>query len=277
MNYRHAYHAGNFADVLKHGVLVWIARYLQQKVAPLALIDTHAGAGLYDLTATPSQKTLEARDGILRLLANRADLPQAFNPYVDLVQAANDGGAITRYPGSTSLLIALARGTDRVTACELHPEDAATLRKSVGESSKRRIVAGDGYATLLSLLPPPEKRGLTLIDPPFEELGEFERLAATFVAAHRKFPTGVYVLWFPLKDAGEALRFKAELANAAIKRLTCVTLDIARAEGLGACGLIVCNAPFIFETEWRPALDWLARTLAQGPAPSWEIEALSGP
>ncbi len=275
MNYRHAYHAGNFADVLKHGIMVWIVRYLQQKAAPMALIDTHAGAGSYDLTATPARKTLEAKDGILRL-AGRADLPQALKPYFDLVQATNGGGAIATYPGSTTLLISIAREIDRLTACELHPEDAITLRKSVAESPKRRIVAGDGYSTLLSLVPPPEKRGLVLIDPPFEEPEEFERLAATFIAAHRKWPSGVYVLWFPIKDAGEVSRFKAELWNSAIKRLTLVALDVAREEGLGASGLIVCNAPFTFDAEWRPALEWLRSALSQGDSPSVQIQRLSG-
>ena len=276
MNYRHAYHAGNFADVLKHAVLVWIVRYLQQKAAPLALIDTHSGAGLYDLTALPALKTSEAKDGILRL-AGRADLPQALQPYVDLVQAANGDGAIAVYPGSTSLLMSLARATDRIVACELHPEDAAALRKTVGESPKRRIIAGDGYRMLLSLVPPAEKRGLVLIDPPFEEPEEFERLAAAFIAAHLKWPSGVYVLWFPVKDAGEVSRFKAELANAAIPKLTSVTLDVARSEGLSASALVICNAPFTFEAERGPALGWLAHALARGSTPSCRIAALPDP
>ncbi|MEQ1865043.1 MAG: 23S rRNA (adenine(2030)-N(6))-methyltransferase RlmJ [Micropepsaceae bacterium] len=274
MNYRHAYHAGNFADVLKHAVLVWIVRYLQQKVAPLALFDTHAGAGLYDLTSTPAQKTLEAKDGILRL-EGRADLPQALKPYMDLVQAANGGGTIAKYPGSASLMTALARNTDRVVACELHPADAAALRETIGETTKRRIIAGDGYRTLLSLVPPPEKRGLVLIDPPFEQTEEFEHLARNFIAAHRKFPSGIYLLWFPIKDAGEVSRLKDELANFAIKRLTLLTLDVARGEGLGACGLIVCNAPFTLENAWHPALEWLASTLSQGTGSSFQIGNLA--
>jgi 23S rRNA (adenine2030-N6)-methyltransferase len=275
MNYRHAYHAGNFADVLKHALLVWAVRYLQQKKGPLALIDTHAGAGLYDLTAAPAQKTLEAQDGILRLTA-RADLPQALQPYLSLVRAANGNGPITQYPGSTSLLSALARDVDRVVASELHPQDAAALRAAIGETAKRRILAGDGYRTLLSLVPPPEKRGLVLIDPPFEEADEFERLAAAFIAAHRKWPAGVYMLWFPIKDAGQVSRFKAELANAAIKKLAFVALDVARAEGLSAAGLMLCNAPFTLEADWRPALDWLAKTLSQGASTSFQLERLAG-
>ncbi|MBP6011648.1 MAG: 23S rRNA (adenine(2030)-N(6))-methyltransferase RlmJ [Alphaproteobacteria bacterium] len=275
MNYRHVYHAGNFADVLKHAVLCWIVRYLQQKEAPLKLLDTHAGAGIYDLTGLAAGKTGEAKDGILRLV-NRSDLPPVLRAYLDLVRAANGSAqTISLYPGSTALMTALARKQDSVMACELHPEDAEALSRSVA-NPRLRIVAGDGYRTLLANVPPPEKRGLVLIDPPFEEPDEFERLAAGFIAAHRKWPTGVYILWFPLKHADDANRFKAELQSSGIKKLTLVTLDVARAEGLSATGLILCNAPFTFEAEWRPALAWLAEALAQGSAPQINTTRLSG-
>ncbi len=272
MNYRHAYHAGNFADVLKHAVMCWTVRYLQQKPAPLCLIDTHAGAGFYDLKGPLAEKTGEAQNGILRL-AERSEIPLPLAPYLDAVRAANPGAAIERYPGSPLLMAALARPNDRVIACELHPEDGVALRASA--SRNMHIALGDGYQTLSSFVPPLEKRGLVLIDPPFEEPDEFERLARAFIAAHRKWPTGVYVLWFPIKDRAEVERFHAELANAAIPKLTTVSLDVARPEGLSATGLILCNAPFTFEAEWRPALEWLTATLAQGPGPSSEIARLA--
>lgn len=273
MNYRHAYHAGNFADVLKHAVMCWVIRYLQQKPAPLCLIDTHAGAGFYDLKGPLAEKTGEAKDGILRL-ADRSDTPPPLVPYLDAVRAANTGAAIERYPGSPLLMAALARPSDRVVACELHPADGEALRASAPHNI--RVVVGDGYQTLTSLVPPQEKRGLVLIDPAFEEPDEFERLARAFIAAHSKWPTGVYVLWFPIKDRAEVERFHAELANAAIPKLTAVTLDVARTEpGLSATGLILCNAPFTFESEWRPTLKWLTATLTQGPNPSFEIGTLA--
>jgi 23S rRNA (adenine2030-N6)-methyltransferase len=272
MNYRHAYHAGNFADVLKHALLCWIVRYLQQKAAPLSLIDTHAGAGFYDLTGVPAQKTAEAKDGILRLAA-RADVPLALAPFLDLVQAANGEGPITRYPGSPMLMAALARPVDRVVACELHPEDGVDLAAAAPRNV--RVVVGDGYQTLPSLVPPPEKRGLVLIDPPFEDPGEFERLAEAFIAAHRKWPIGVYMLWFPIKDETEAARFRAELANAAIPKLTAVTLDVARPEGLSATGLVLCNAPFTLAEQWATASAWLAHALAQGEGAASDIRVLS--
>ena len=138
-----------------------------------------------------------------------------------------------------------------------------------------QILTGDGYATLLKQVPPREKRGLVLIDPPFETDDEFERLAAAFIAAHRKWPTGVYMLWFPIKHKDDTARFTAELTNAGIPKLTLITLDVARAEGLSATGLLVCNAPFTLVADWRAPLAWLAETLAQGPAPSGVIEQLA--
>ncbi len=273
MNYRHAYHAGNFADVLKHGVLAWIVRYLQQKEAPLALIDTHAGAGLYDLTGVAAGKTGEARDGILRLVGKRG--PEPLQPYLEIVREMN-GEEIKSYPGSPALMLALARAQDRVFACELHPEDSEALRRALGADPRLRVTTGDGYERLATLIPPREKRGLVLIDPPFEEPDEFEHLAQAFIAAHRKWPAGVYVLWFPVKAPSELDRSQAELVSAGIKRLTLVTLDVARAEGLGKTGLILCNAPFTFGTEWSAALAWAAEKLAQGKGARAEIVTLTG-
>jgi 23S rRNA (adenine2030-N6)-methyltransferase len=276
MNYRHAYHAGNFADVLKHGVLAWVVRYLQQKEAPVALIDTHAGAGIYDLTGTASGKTREANDGILRIAGKKG--PEAFQPYLDVVRQTN-GHAVEfkSYPGSPALMLALARAQDRVFACELHPEDSDALRRALGADPRLRVTTGDGYDRLLTLLPPREKRGLVLIDPPFEETDEFERLAKAFIAAYRKWQVGIYVLWFPIKTPSELDRFQAELVNAGIKRLTLVTLDVARAEGgLSKTGLILCNAPFTFGSEWSAALAWATEQLAQGQGARAEIVALTG-
>lgn len=272
MNYRHAYHAGNFADVLKHAVLCWVVRYLQQKEAPLALIDTHAGPGFYDLEGPEAQKTAEAKDGIMRLAA-RTDAPAALAPYLETVRALNGEGPLRRYPGSPTLFARMARPIDRVVACELHPEDGEALRASA--AGNVRVVLGDGYRTLPSLIPPPEKRGVVLIDPPFEAPDEFEHLARSFIAAHRKWPTGVFVLWFPIKDRPAADRFAAELASAAIPKLTRMALDVDRTEGLGATGLVLCNAPFTLAAEWSEPLAWLASVLAQGPNANAAIEQLT--
>lgn len=269
MNYRHAYHAGNFADVLKHALLCWIVRYLQQKEAPLCLIDTHAAAGLYDLTGTQAEKTGEAKDGIQRLIG-RNDVPTHFAPYLDLVRKANPS-----YPGSPALLSALARANDKVILCELHPEEAAQLRQSIAPGKNIHIITGDGYRTLPTLIPPPEKRGLVLIDPPFEQPEELETLTKFFASAHNKWPLATYILWFPIKDRAQLNRFKSELQNTAIKKLTLITMDIAREEGLSATGLILANAPYTLEAEWRQPLTWLTSILAQGATPASSVEHLS--
>jgi 23S rRNA (adenine2030-N6)-methyltransferase len=274
MNYRHAYHAGNFADVLKHGLLCWIVRYLQQKEGPLVFIDTHAGAGAYDLTAPAAAKTGEAKDGILRLLG-RAEAPPPLGPYLDLVRAANQAAEPRIYPGSPVLLSMLARTSDRAVVCERHPDEAAALAGTLRDAPRVRVVTGDGYRALLALVPPVEKRGLVLIDPPFEEPDEFDYLARMFIAAHRKWPTGVYMLWFPSKDPDQAARFTAELASAGIRKLARITLDVARSDGLSAAGLVLCNAPYTLAQEWAGALPWLAAVLAQGEGATAKIERMS--
>ena len=269
MNYRHLYHAGNFADVLKHGLLCWALRYLQQKEAPLCLIDTHAGRGVYDLSAPEARKTGEADLGVARVLAAR-DVPAALAPYVDALRAMPAG----TYPGSPLLMARLARERDRVLACELQPDEAAALREAARGLRHMRICEEDGYRKLPSLVPPPEKRGLVLIDPPFEQPDELSALAAAFIAAQRKWPTGVFLLWFPLKDRARFDRFRDELRSAGVPKLALCTLDVDRSEGLGATGVVLANAPFTLEADWKPALAWLAATLAQGANPAWSFESL---
>ena len=265
MNYRHAYHAGNFADVLKHGLLVWIVRYLQQKEGPLCLIDTHGGAGLYDLKSPAAEKTGEAAGGILRLAA-ASDRPAVLDPYRQLVDSANEAPPLVRYPGSPWLMAASLRKQDRAIIGELHGEDAAALRASLAGFERVRVAEGDGYALLRKIAPPREKRGLVLIDPPFEAEDEFKMLAQAIIATHVKWPTGVYLIWYPIKDEAAVERFHAELLNARLGKMMMVTLDIGAAdEGLRACGLVVINPPWRLEDEWHEPLTWLARTLARGP------------
>lgn len=269
MNYRHLYHAGNFADVLKHGLLCWIVAYLQQKEAPLAFIDTHAGRGIYDLSAPEARKTAEAAHGIERILA-AAGAPAALEPYLRQVR----DGSPASYPGSPLLLAGMARPQDRITACELHPQEAAVLRQATAASRQLRVVEGDGYQRLQGLVPPPEKRGLVLMDPPFEQPDELAALARGFIAAHGKWPTGVYLLWFPLKDRAAFARFLDELRSAQIPKLSLCLIDVDRPQGLSAAGLLLANAPYTLQAEWAPTLAWLARTMAQGPNPSWQLEDL---
>lgn len=270
MNYRHAYHAGNFADVLKHAVLVWVVRYLQQKPGPVCLIDSHGGAGLYDLGSEAARKTGEAASGVLRLF-EAEDRPAVFEPYLQIVRGVNSGPSIVSYPGSPLLMARMLRGGDRAVIGELHPEDAAALRRSVQGQDRVRVVEGDGYRLLSTSVPPPEKRGLVLIDPPFEKTDEFETLARATIDAHSKWPTGAYLIWYPIKDVAAVTRFHAELANAQIEKLQNITFDVGGHEGLTSCGLITINAPWTLEQDWREPLAWLARLLSQGARASSAI------
>jgi 23S rRNA (adenine2030-N6)-methyltransferase len=277
MNYRHAYHAGNFADVLKHAVLIAALDHLQRKEAPLFLLDTHAGPGRYPVRSREAVKTNEIEDGFFRLLGawGQPDFPVPLVSYLSAV--LNPAGirdpkkarrALKSYPGSPQLIAAKKRQQDRFFAFELHPEDHPELAELVKEYTGTQARRGDGFKALLSLTPPQEKRGLVLIDPPFEEKDEFVRLAATFGEAYRKWATGVYLIWYPIKDRAEVERFYGEVSNFGASKLLAIEFDVDRQEGLSACGLLFANAPHSIETDWRPVVEWLARTLAQGPNPA---------
>ena len=209
MNYRHAFHAGNFADVVKHAVLVRILLHLAGKPAPYRVIDTHAGAGLYDLTGPESSRSGEWQGGIARLFAAGlagagsagidAPVRPLLAPYLDAVAARNDGGGLTRYPGSPALVAAFLRPQDRLVVCEREPGAAAALARNFAHDRRIKPVAIDGWTALNAYVPPKERRGLVLIDPPYESADDFHRLSGAFAQAHRKWPIGLYLLWYPIK------------------------------------------------------------------------------
>ena len=277
MNYRHAYHAGNFADVLKHAVLVAALDHLRRKDTPLFLLDTHSGPGRYPVRSKEATKTNEIEDGFFRLLSawGQPNFPLPVVPYLSAVlhpagvQDPKEGRhGLKSYPGSPQLIAAKTRRKDRFLAYEFNAEEHPALAELVSAYAGTQARHGDGYKALLALVPPREKRGLVLIDPPFEEKDEFARLAATFGAAYRKWATGVYLIWFPIKDRAEVERFYGEVSNLGISKLLAIEFDVDRKEpGLSACGLLFANAPHSIETEWPPVFDWLVRTLAQGPNP----------
>ena len=198
MNYRHAFHAGNFADVHKHSVLARILLHLRLKPAAFRVIDTHAGAGRYDLTAPEPSRSGEWRQGIELVWQARHELPDALvAPYLAAVAALNPDGRLRTYPGSPLVTGALLRPQDRLIACELEPEAAALLAATLRGDRRAKAVAIDGWTALRAYVPPKERRGLVLIDPPFEEAADFDRLSREFAAAHRKWPTGIYLMWYP--------------------------------------------------------------------------------
>lgn len=272
MNYRHAYHAGNFADVMKHVALVDAVARLKRKDKPFRIIDSHAGRGLYDLSGPQAVKTGEAQSGIARLTA-----APPLGAYLDLVR----GFGPAHYPGSPLIAVKLLRPGDRLVAIEKHPQDFAALESALAPFANAKAVLGDGYERLAALLPPPERRGLVLIDPPYEAEDEFERVARAFAAAYRRFATGIYLIWFPIKRRNDADALAGEIRSAGAAKLLLLTLDIGRAadappERLSSCGLLAVNPPFGFAEEMRAAFAMLAKQLAQGAGAASRMEWLAG-
>jgi len=295
MNYRHIFHAGNFADVLKHAILARILVHLREKPAPFRLIDTHAGEGLYDLAGEEANRTGEWRDGIGRLLA--ATLPAAaaerIEPYLAAVRACNRGQVLRFYPGSPLVARHLLRPRDRLIACEVAAGAAAALSANLraaaraeidGEARPARpacrprpprgqakVLAIDGWVALEAYVPPRERRGLVIVDPPYERPDDFGRLADGIVAACRKWPTGIYLMWYPIKGRDGPDRLAAALRRAAVDKALRVELTVAATpSGLGACGIIVINPPWRLAADLDimlpPLLDVLGRDAGRGAA-----------
>jgi 23S rRNA (adenine2030-N6)-methyltransferase len=281
MNYRHIYHAGNFADVVKHAILSRVVEYLKRKDKAFRVIDTHAGIGLYDLSSEAAQKTGEWRGGIGRVIDATLE-PRAaalLAPYLDAVRAFNPEGGVRFYPGSPKLVRHLLRPQDRLTAIELHPADAATLKQGFAGDFQTRVIELDGWLALGAQLPPKEQRGLVLIDPPFEETGEFERIAARLAKAHRRWPGGVYAVWYPIKDRRAAERFRDGFRAGGIARVLDISVTIrgaAETPRLDGTGMLIVNPPFPLRGELETMLPELTRLLADGPGAAWHVEELSG-
>lgn len=271
MNYRHAYHAGNFADVLKHAVVASIIAYMRRKDAAFRIIDTHAGCGAYDLAGVEASKTGEWRSGIGRLIGPEAEaVPEAvatiLSPYLDVVRGLNPNGEVTRYPGSPLIAQTMMRAQDRLIANELHPIDAETLRSTLGRDRRSKVLTIDAWTALKSLLPPIERRGLVLVDPPFEEPGELERLVRGLTEAVRRFASGTYVLWYPVKEPAATTRFLDAIAGLALPKVLAAELFVrapVRADVLNGCGLVIVNAPHTLATQLDVLLPFLATRLAQ--------------
>ena len=268
MNYRHAFHAGNFADVLKHVVLIMLVEHLKKKPSPFFFVDTHAGRGRYDLSQAESQKSGEYRDGIGRLLEVRpADLTPELATYVGLVrQAAGPGrSAITAYPGSPVVVALLRRPSDRLVLVEMEAREADALRDALGRQKLVSIVEGDGYAALKAHLPPRENRGLVLIDPPYESDAEFDRVLAGLELAYERWPTGTYCVWYPVTGRAGPTRFRRDLERSGIRRVLGVTLGVRPQDaqvGMGTSGLVIVNPPWQLDARLGELLPELHRRLA---------------
>lgn len=277
MNYRHAFHAGNHADALKHTALVVLLDYLKAKEKPFFVLDSHGGRGVYDLSAPEALRAGEFRHGVARLMDESA-LPPALSAYAAAVRALNPAGGLTRYPGSPLLIAAALRPGDRLVACELHPAEAEALEAALKPWRNARAAARDGYGALKALLPPPERRGLVLIDPPFEKSDEFEQLTAALTGAWRKWPGGVYLAWYPLKDRAAAERLHAAIRAAGVKDASFYELYVRAPEaaaGMAGSGLVAINAAFALDGPMRAALPVLVQRLAQGAGARWRAGRLT--
>jgi len=282
MNYRHAFHAGNFADVVKHAVLARIVAYLKEKPTAFRVIDTHAGAGLYDLSSQEASRTGEWRDGIGKLTTAAPSLDASvlefLGPYLDAVASFNRDGAAHVYPGSPALVQSWLRPQDRLVVCEKEPGAAHLLATRMQGDRRVKALALDGYVALNAQVPPPERRGLVLIDPPFEQPDEIDALAQALAGAHRKWATGIYMLWYPIKDARQNDAFARKLSRFEIPRTLRVELNLpARPDGkLAGSGLILVNPPWTLEGELSMVLSALAAVLGAMPDGGTRVDWLRG-
>jgi 23S rRNA (adenine2030-N6)-methyltransferase len=278
MNYAHAFHAGNFADVVKHAVLARILMHLGEKPQPFRVIDTHAGAGLYDLAGPDASRTGEWRAGIGRLTGASLASPvhALLAPYLDAVAKFNPGGELRHYPGSPLIALSLLRPEDRLIACELEPGAAATLRTNLHADNRAKAIAIDGFTALNAYVPPKERRGLVLIDPPFEQANEFERLGQSLIDAHRKWSTGVYVGWYPRKDLPAVKRLINQIKRSGIPKVMRAEVDLGNdTTRLSGTGLLIINPPWRLDEELALLLPALADAMAQEQRPQLRIEAFA--
>jgi len=281
MNYRHAFHAGNFADVVKHAVLARILAHLTAKPAAFRVIDTHAGAGRCELAAPEASRTGEWRDGIGRLKAATLapSLAALLSPYLDVVARSNAHGQLSVYPGSPLIARAFLRPQDRLIACELEPQAAAALTRNLGRDARCKAIAIDGFTALNAYVPPKERRGLVLIDPSFEDEADFTRLSRGVAAAQRKWAGGIYLMWYPIKDRAAAQALGRRLQTAGLPKMLRAEIELTTdrdPDRLSACGIIVLNPPWTLDPELQILLAGLADILSPAGPGRCRIDWLAG-
>ena len=281
MNYRHAFHAGNHADVLKHLVLSRILALLAKKDAPYAYLDSHAGIGLYDLRGDQASRTGEWLDGIQRVW-QADDVPALFDDYLGVIRALNPNGQLRYYPGSPEVARELSREQDRLQLNEKHPEDGQLLKANMKYDRRVAVHLGEGWYVPRALLPTREKRALLLIDPPFEQVDEMERCAQSLSEAISRMRQAVVAIWYPIKDLRQLNRFYRDLQKSKVPKLLRVELYVHptdEAARLNGSGLVISNPPWGLEDELKQILPWLADLLGQsqgGWRLDWLIEENSG-
>jgi 23S rRNA (adenine2030-N6)-methyltransferase len=294
MNYRHAFHAGNFADVMKHIVLVRVIEYLKQKPKPFRFIDTHAGIGQYDISGDEARRSGEWRDGIGRLLSGHgfaaqgvkpdSELASLLQPYLDVLSAVNGGQngvdqPLRYYPGAGEIARRLLRPDDRLVLNELHPDDARAQRRHMAGDERVKTLQLDGWMLVKSVLPPKERRGVMLVDPSFEVAGEFQRLEAVLADATARFATGVTLLWYPIKAASGAEAFVKRMANSGYNRLLQAELLVRHRDtlqGLNGSGLLIHNPPYGLDEQLKLIMPYLSEKLGQQAGAGAHVTWLAG-
>ncbi len=271
MNYRHAFHAGNHTEVFKHAALTLILEHLLQKPKPFVVLDTHAGTGLYDLLSDEAIRTNERDAGVDRVFGR--DLSTA-PMYQDVLKALNAEG-LRLYPGSPELVRRALRENDRLIVCELHPDDGAALRERYRRDHRVSVHLRDGYEAIGAMLPPPERRGLVFIDPPFEGRDEWERIARALRSGYRKWATGIYAVWYPIKDTALGDRICAAARDAGFENAIRAEFCPFRRDGisLAGSGIAICNPPWMLEQRLQRLCAELA-VLIGGEHASWSVEAI---
>lgn len=272
MNYRHIYHAGNFADVVKHVLLSLLLKSLCRKDTPFFYLDTHAGAGRYDLSSVAAEKTGEYRDGILRLW-NSQPMP-GIEDYLSAVRALNTGNALRYYPGSPRLARYFLRPQDRAVLLEMHPDDCAQLKIEFARERQVTVLRQDGYTGLKVFLPPRERRGLVLIDPPYESDREFQRLMEGLREARARWETGLFVLWYPIKSRSPVERFHRELVSTGIRKILLAEFSPYPEDSdfrLNGCGMVMINPPWKLDETLHSLLPALLNVLRRQPGGRTEI------
>ena len=274
--YRHLFHAGNFADVFKHALLARLLVALAGKEAPYCYLDTHAGTGRYDLAHEWAWKTREFENGIGRLWG-RKDIPAALAPYLDAVRSENPKGRLRYYPGSPLIALKLRRPGDRIVLVELNRTDCAELESAVARERHVAVHHMDGYQALKAFLPPPERRGLVLLDSSFDRSREFARIARALKAAHQRWSTGMFAVWYPLMAPAAMRGFERDVQKTGIGRILRLELLVRKRDAdtaIPGCGMLVVNPPWKFEAEARPLLDWIWRALSPDGAGGAKVDWL---
>ncbi len=278
LSYRHSFHAGNFADVLKHLILIQILEYLRKKDKPFCCVDTHAGPGAYALDSDYALKNREFDNGIGKLW-QRHDLPAGVAAYVDLIRQVNGADKLTRYPGSPLITQHLLRSADRLFLYELHSTEIALLTEVVDKDRRIKVFHDDGLKGGIGLLPPAERRGLVLIDPSYEMKSDYQEVVETLKKMHKRFATGIFALWYPVVERSRNKKLEQAMQNSGIKNVQLYELGIqadTSEHGMTASGMIVVNPPWTLKSDMANVLPWLADVLGEHGAGFYRMQELAG-